>query len=422
MSVVPHEITDEGLIIAPGEGRKTASFIRDKQCEELAFPHLFPNGKFGFHVDRDIKLTPTRYFNQRLLNYSQKFASDTNYIFFAHAASLKLNLLSKINTAMQKVNPGQLTAGMLCANFEDTVKSFIANDSAFRFMDTIKGAPEYWKRFMLEVLAMVKQLGLPTFFMTLSFADTRWNVLISIISKLQGVDISDDEINNLNFMERCKILNQSPVLLACQFQYRVEVFFQDIIGPLGKMKYNAIRVEFQLRGSPHIHSFIWIIDALILTKETKDIYIKFVENIIKVCIPDPETHPELFKFVRTYQVHKHHDSCRKYMHLGITSRYYFSKYFTDRTVLAEPLSKNMSEGEKLKILQKRSEILGKVKNYIDTNLDPSKVNILYPERPNFIPCKSITEILGDLGLSEQEYYNALSILLDNDYQILFFFK
>ena len=42
-------------------------------------------------------------------------------------------------------------------------------------MNAIKGAPAYWKRFLYEVLAVVKQLGLPTFFMTLIFADLRWN-------------------------------------------------------------------------------------------------------------------------------------------------------------------------------------------------------------------------------------------------------
>ena len=42
-------------------------------------------------------------------------------------------------------------------------------------MNPIKGTPAYWKMFLFEVLAMVKQLGLPTYFMTLSCADFRCN-------------------------------------------------------------------------------------------------------------------------------------------------------------------------------------------------------------------------------------------------------
>ena len=90
---------------------------------------------------------------------------------------------------------------------------------------------------------MVKQLGLSTYLMTLSCADLRWNELVSIISKLDGENL--EQINNLKYFERCNCLNSNHVLLARHFQYRVEVFFKEIIvnGPLGKVKYYAIRVE-----------------------------------------------------------------------------------------------------------------------------------------------------------------------------------
>ena len=64
---------------------------------------------------------------------------------------------------MQKVKTNQLTAGMLSRNFKESVKSFVANDEAFNFMTTIKGTPAYWNFFLFDVLATVKQLGLPTF-------------------------------------------------------------------------------------------------------------------------------------------------------------------------------------------------------------------------------------------------------------------
>ena len=73
----------------------------------------------------------------------------------------------------------------------------------------------------------------------------------------------------MDFFERCTYLNMNPVLLARHFQYRVELFFKVIVinGPLGKVKCHAARVEFQVRGSPYIHSFLWIINAPILSKD-----------------------------------------------------------------------------------------------------------------------------------------------------------
>ena len=320
---------------------------------------------------------------------------------------------------MQKVKSGQLTAGMLSRNFKESVKSFVANDEAYSFMNTVKGTPAYWKRFLFEVLAMVKQLGLPTFFMTLSCADLRWNELVSIISKLNGLNLSDDDINGMDYFQRCEILNSNPVLLARHFQYRVEVFFTQIIinGPLGKVKYHAIRVEFQFRGSPHIHSFLWVIDAPLLTKETKNEYLNYIDHIIKVELPDKDIEPELYEMVKTYQIHSHSKSCRKYK--NIDCRYSFGRFFTDKTIIAEPLPNDMTENEKSAVLAKRYRLLSKVQNNIDVYLDPRKVNILDSEKPNFGKPKEIVDILEELEIAENDYYHALSISTDNDYQIHF---
>ena len=86
---------------------------------------------------------------------------------------------------------------------------------------------------------MVKQLGTPTFFLTLSCADLQWNELISIIFNLNCVDMSDEEVDEMSYHERCGTLNKNPVLVARYFQYRVEMFFKIIVldGPFGKIQY-----------------------------------------------------------------------------------------------------------------------------------------------------------------------------------------
>ena len=89
-----------------------------------------------------------------------------------------MQISNQIDTAMRKVATTNLAAGMLSRNFKETVQHFIASDEAFSFMNTVKGTPAYWKKFLHEVLAIVKQLGLPTFFLALSCADLRWNKLI----------------------------------------------------------------------------------------------------------------------------------------------------------------------------------------------------------------------------------------------------
>ena len=140
------------------------SLLNYDYWEELAHPHLFPNIKFGYKVERNIPLSPSKYFNQRFLNYTQQFSSDSDYIFFAQSVLQQSSLNSQINIAMQNLIPRHVTAGIHSQNFKEIVKRFIASDEAFNFMTTIKGIPAYWNKFLNEVLTIVKQLGLPTFF------------------------------------------------------------------------------------------------------------------------------------------------------------------------------------------------------------------------------------------------------------------
>ena len=74
----------------------------------------------------------------------------------------------------------------LLETFRTLSKIFVANEDAYSFMSSVKGSAAYWKNMLSDVLAMVKQLGIPSFFFTLSCADLQWDELMTIISKLKG--------------------------------------------------------------------------------------------------------------------------------------------------------------------------------------------------------------------------------------------
>ena len=76
-------------------------------------------------------MSPAKYFNQRLANYTQLFASEADYIFYALSVSQQLKLNSQIDTAMLKVYYGQLTAQMLSNNFPETVRLCLSRDDAY---------------------------------------------------------------------------------------------------------------------------------------------------------------------------------------------------------------------------------------------------------------------------------------------------
>ena len=144
--------------------------------------------------------------------------------------------------------------------------------------------------------------------------------------------MTDEEIDAMTYLERCNLLNSNPVLVARHFQYRVENFFKEIVldGPLGKTQYYAIRVEFQVRGSPHIHSFLWTKNSPVLTNENKELYIRHVDEKISAALPDTNQN-EIFELVKTYQIHRHSKTCRKYR--NYSCRFHFGKFFCERTII-----------------------------------------------------------------------------------------
>ena len=85
--------------------------------------------------------------------------------------------------------------------------------------------------------------------------------------------MTDKEIEALSCNERCAMLNLNPVVVAKHFQHRVETFFTDVLlsasNPIGKIVYYALRIEFQMRGSPDLHALVWTSDCPKLTYENK---------------------------------------------------------------------------------------------------------------------------------------------------------
>ena len=61
---------EQELVNTPGEGKQPISVLNDRFCEELAHPHLFPTGKYGYQIEREIPSSPSKYLNQRLLHYT----------------------------------------------------------------------------------------------------------------------------------------------------------------------------------------------------------------------------------------------------------------------------------------------------------------------------------------------------------------
>ena len=99
---------ENSVILAPGEGKIPQHTLYDNDWDIKAFPHInSPDGKYGLHHDRQVKLSDQFYFIQRICNQNPKFAKSPAYVYAAmliwhacleHSYNLRVILYQKILT------------------------------------------------------------------------------------------------------------------------------------------------------------------------------------------------------------------------------------------------------------------------------------------------------------------------------------
>ena len=95
---------------------------------------------------------------------------------------------------------------------------------------------------------------------------TKWVELLRILKST--VDKEDNaDIRDLDFQEKARLICSDPVTCALYFYHRFKelkkTWNNPVDGPFGSHKIKEIyyRIEFQHRGSPHVHMLIWLENA-----------------------------------------------------------------------------------------------------------------------------------------------------------------
>ena len=88
-----------------------------------------------------------------------------------------------------------------------------------------------------------------------------------------GIEYSGKVLDAMAWQEKKKLAQKDPVTCSRYYEHRVQEFLNTILKsdcePIGKLKDYFCRVEFQQRGSPHIHMLVWIENTPILEKNQK---------------------------------------------------------------------------------------------------------------------------------------------------------
>ncbi|OXA53864.1 SART-1 family protein DOT2 [Folsomia candida] len=157
------------MAVAPGEGTRPLSLLMDLDAEELSFPSIYCGIKRKFNPDAnlsyaDIAKSELRRFDPRCRRADK--------ILYSYRLVQTHRIASNINICLRKKKRrGIITAGNMLNN--ECVQNLVQHDDGYRLLSNIVNSPSYLEEKKKDVMAMIRQLGLPTFFITTSAAETK---------------------------------------------------------------------------------------------------------------------------------------------------------------------------------------------------------------------------------------------------------
>ena len=237
---------------------------------------------------------------------------------------------------------------------------------------------------------MLQKLGIPTWFLTLSAADLHWPEMIQAVAAQFGRKLSQKDVLKMSIADRSTYLCQNPITGVQMFQHRIEAFFSEYLlsdaHPIGNITDYVIKIEFQMRGSPHAHCLLWVKDAPKIDKDPDDVVCTFIDKYVTAVIPPiaPENEHHI-KLMDNLQKHTHSDYCcrNKSCHFG------FPKPPSTKTLISRPPIDDHDE-----IIQNAKSVLQTVQNTL-TTVDIHNI--------------STQQLLQDMNIDIVTYIDALKI-------------
>ncbi|VDN18611.1 unnamed protein product [Gongylonema pulchrum] len=167
-----------GIRMAPGKGRGPVSVLLDEDTEYLSFPTFFGGHKLQ-PVFQGHPLSYSDIAKSFAVRYGRRVAQRPDYLLFMAKKIELLRLSSNISLCLRKRkirNRNDINASNLSNN--DFIYGLVQHDDAYSVLTGVRNSCTHWHNEKQKVLAMVRQFGLPTFFLTLSAAETQWPELL----------------------------------------------------------------------------------------------------------------------------------------------------------------------------------------------------------------------------------------------------
>lgn len=297
---------------APGEGQKPLSLFQDVNSEYLAWPTIFCGQT---RPDNSKRQRPVHYSDickYELRHVDRRVSLNIPNLFFKLKKLQIKQISDKVTLSMRrcKTKGKKYTASDV---LNDEIRAnMVRLDEGFYIFRSLRNSPPYLEKRKKDIFAMIRQLGFPVIFMSMSAADVHWTPLLKTLGQLvDKVNYTSEDIDHFDWATRSRLVSSDPVTCARYFDYKFQHFMNIILKsschPVGEITDYFYRVEFQQRGSSHIHMTLWVKDAPRYGEVSDEEIIEYINSIISVSADVPKEDKKYLKL----QYHKHSKTCKK---------------------------------------------------------------------------------------------------------------
>ncbi|XP_029157942.1 uncharacterized protein LOC114935487 [Nylanderia fulva] len=365
-SVIKKEVQDAPLYTLRRKTTEPVQMHTELRAEELAWFFLFPKRRNGLHEPSGLyPITPLDYCQARIMCQDPRFQQN-DYLFYCLSVMEYYRARQNVDVCLRFRQGNNIPEGL--------VQNLHIN------MRALRGSNAYWQTACSGLIAMVRNLGPPQWFLTLSCNDFNWKDILQAC--LIAAQRKGENVDNLEFNEKQRLVVEHPVVLSRHFMVRVHAMMRVLLNDDTLLGEKLIdfwwRIEFQNRGSLHLHMLCWN-EGIPLFEGPQGIAL--IDKIVSCTSSTGDD--ELDALIARVQVHRHSNTCYKDRQHG-QCRFGFPRRVSDTTTLLGPDEAIRNNGRFCILKRNSTDVF--VNNYNPTLLK------LWNGNMDLQPCGNVTGI------------------------------
>ena len=199
----------EKVVVAPGEFGSFQNWGKDVFLEEKAFPEKFPFGTGGYLSscldDPENDMGFAYYCINQIMSADPKFRNDSAYLFFLLLVKELIQLKRCKTTYFRQATR---LPNLRKEDIQNIDRSNLSRyNRSYQVFKNMRGTSMYYEESKKNLMALLRQNGCPSVFLTLLCAEFDWPELLKeIVETVQRKRVTKEYIANLSQSEKNKII------------------------------------------------------------------------------------------------------------------------------------------------------------------------------------------------------------------------